>query len=150
MTQASNEITKKSSIPTWLLIVSVLALIWYAMDLMGFVMRVFFLDQILDGMPVAQQALYKAMPIWVNVVFALEVLGGVIGSIALLVRKSWSLLAYYVCLIGTVAQTCYIIFLSDALETIGAMAVVMPLIAIGICVAMILISKTATKRAWLA
>jgi hypothetical protein len=110
------------------------------MDTSAFFMRVFMSDDAIASMPSNQQHLYRDMPNWVNVVFALEVFGGVLGCIALLMLKRWAWILFAISLLGTLAQTTNIWFLTDAISVMGAPAIVMPLIAIVIAVFMILMA----------
>lgn len=141
--------TNQTEFPKWLWVVSLIALLWFLMDLSAFVMRVFFLDQMLDGMPQAQYELYMAMPNWVNIVFSFEAIGGFVACIGLIFKKAWSVLSFCISLFGTLAQTCYIIFLSDAVNVMGTMAIIMPLIAITICVVMIFMARMSKNKSWL-
>ena len=110
------------------------------MDTSAFFMRVFMSDQTIASMPAEQQHLYRDMPSWVNIVFACEVFGGTLGCIALLMLKRWAWLLFVISLLGTLAQTTNIWFLTDAIKFMGTPAIAMPLVAIVIAVAMIFLS----------
>ncbi|SMF04061.1 hypothetical protein SAMN02745866_00327 [Alteromonadaceae bacterium Bs31] len=139
----------KVSVPKWFWIISVLALVWFLMDMSAFIMRVFMLEETLKGMPLAHQNIYLNMPSWVNIVFAFEVFGGVAGSISLLLRKKLVLIGFLISLVGTLSQTGYVYFLSDAFNVIGLAAVIMPLVGITICVALIIFTKSAVSKGWI-
>jgi hypothetical protein len=139
----------KTSVPIWFWIISILALLWYLMDMSAFYMRVFMTDEVIKSMPENQQHLYQNMPQWVNIVFAAEVFGGVLGSLGLLLRKKWALPLFYISILGVLSQTFYIYFLSDAISTIGLPAIMMPLVAIGIGFVMILHTRSSIAKAWL-
>ncbi|MCZ6502090.1 MAG: hypothetical protein O6945_06195, partial [Gammaproteobacteria bacterium] len=148
-TQDVSDTNSKVSVPKWFWAISILALAWFFMDMSAFTMRVFMLDETLKGMPEAHQSIYLGMPSWVNVVFAFEVSGGIIGSVGMLLRKKWALIGFIISLLGTLSQTGYIYFLSDALNVIGMTAVIMPLVAITICVALIIFARSATSKYWI-
>lgn len=133
----------------WFWVISIIALLWYLMDMSAFFMRVFMTDDVIKAMPENQQHLYLNMPLWVNIVFAGEVFGGALGSVGLLLRKKWASPLFVVSIIGVLGQTFYIYFLSDAISTMGAPAVVMPLLAILIGIGMIVLAKSATAKRWL-
>ena len=137
--------TARSKPPVWYWLVSVIGLLWYLMDFSAFYMRVFSLN----SLPELQQSLYTTMPAWVNVVFALEVFGGLLGCIGLLLRKRWSLLLLCVSLLGVMAQSIYVWFLSDAVTVMGNAAVVMPLVAIVIASVLIVVCRHAIASRWL-
>jgi len=126
--------------PRWFWIVTVLALLWFLMDTSAFFMRVFMSDDTLASMPEDHQHLYRDMPTWVNIAFACEVFGGLVGCIALLMLRRWAWLLFGVSLLGTLAQTTNIWFLPDAIDVMGAPAIVMPVVAIVIAVAMLILS----------
>ena len=124
-------------------------LLWYLMDTSAFFMRILMTEEGINAMPENQQQLYRDIPLWVNIVFACEVFGGTLGCIALLLKKKWALPLFTISILGTLAQTANIWFLTDAICTMGALAIVMPLVAIIIAAAMILIAKGAITKDWL-
>ncbi len=144
----TNASSGKASRPTWFWVVSVIALLWYLMDMSAFFMRVSMTDDAINAMPENQQGMFR-MPVWVNVVFAGEVFGGTLGCLGLLLRKKWALPLLVVSILGVLSQTFHIWFLSDAIKVMGAMAVVMPLVAILIGAGMILLAKSALSKHWL-
>jgi hypothetical protein len=143
------ESSDKPSPPVWFWVTSIIALLWYLMDVSAFFMRVLMTEEAINAMAEVQQPLYRNMPLWVNVVFAGEVFGGAFGSIGLLLKKTWALPLFVLSIVGVLCQTFYVYFLSDAISIMGAPAVVMPLVAIAIGVGMIALTKSATSRLWL-
>ena len=135
--------------PAWFWVIAIVALFWYLTDMSVLFMRVWSVDAIVKTMPENQRHLYRDMPLWVNVVFAAEVFGGVLGCIATLFRRSWALPLFVVSILGVLSQTFDIYFLSDAIDTMGTPAVVMPLVAIVIGTLMIVLAKSAIARRWL-
>ena len=140
--------TGRISPPIWFWVISVIALLWYLMDTSMFFMRVFTTDEAIDAMPGNQQGMFR-VPQWVNIVFAVEVFGGTLGCVGLLLRKKWALPLFIVSILGVLSQTFYVYFLSDAISVMGAMAIVMPLVAILIGVGMIVLAKSAISKRWL-
>ena len=112
-------------------------------------MRVFVTEEAIGSMPENQSHLYRDVPLWVNVVFACEVFGGTLGCILLLLKKNWAFPLFLISLLGVLAQTSNIWFLTDAISVKGAPAVVMPLMAIAICTAMIFLARSAISKGWL-
>ena len=145
----ATERSDNTSLPVWFWVISIVALLWYLMDMSAFFMRVFMTDEAIKAMPENQQHLYQNFPLWVNIVFACEVFGGTFGCIGLLLRKKWALPLFVVSILGVLSQTSHIFFLTDAVSTLGAPAVAMPLLAILIGIGMILLAKSAISKAWL-
>lgn len=135
-------------LPLWFWAISVLALLYFLMDSMLFYGRVFMLEQFLKDMP-KQHQLYSAMPAWVNVVFGLEVFGGLMGSLALLSRKKWAFILFGISLIGVLAQSSYIWFVSDAVSLLGNPAIYMPIMGIVFGVIMSMVSRSAISKEWI-
>ena len=139
----------KISPPVWFRVISIIALLWFLMDISAFVMRVFMTGDVIKAMPANQQHLYRNMPLWVNIVFAGEVFGGAFGCVGLLLRTKWALPLFVVSLLGVLSQTFHIYFLSDAISTMGTPAVVMPLLAILIGIGMIAQTRSGISKGWL-
>ena len=143
----NNEINQ--SIPKWFWVISILALLWFLMDMSAYVMRTFMLQEMIVNMSEAHQRLYITMPSWVNAVFAAEVFGGLFGSICLLLKKRFALTLYLISLVGVLLQTSYVYFLSNAIKVMGTAGLIMPLIAIIIGLVMVVFSKSGISKGWL-
>lgn len=139
----------KTSPPVWFWVISIVALLWYLMDMSAFFMRVLMIDDVIKAMPENQQHLYRNMPLWVNIVFAGEVFGGALGCVGLLLRKKWALPLFVISILGVLGQTFHVYFLSDAISAMGTPAVMMPLLAIMIGIGMIVLAKSADSKGWL-
>jgi len=138
-----------STPPVWFWVISVVALLWYLMDTAAFLMHVLMTEETIASMPENQQHLYGDVPFWVNIVFACEVFGGTVGTISLLLRKKWAFPLFVISLLGVLAQTSNIWFLTDAISAMGVPAIVMPLVAIIIGTGMIFLAKSAISKGWL-
>ena len=137
-----------TKLPIWFWAIAILALLYFLMDSMMFYSRVFMLEQFLTDMP-KQHQLYSAMPAWVNVVFGMEVFGGLMGALALLARKKWAFILFGISLIGVLAQSSYIWFVSDAISLLGNPAIYMPIVGIIFGVIMLMVSRSAISRNWI-
>ena len=135
-------------LPIWFWVISILALLYFLMDTMMFYSRMFMLEEMASEVP-KQYALIKAMPAWVNVVFGMEVFGGLMGAIALLSKRKWAFILFCISMIGVLAQSSYIWFASDALSLLGKPAIIMPIVAIVFGAIMIMVSRTGINRGWL-
>lgn len=139
----------KTSPPLWFWVISIIALLWFLMDMSAFFMRVLMTDDVINAMPENQQHLYRNMPFWVNIVFAGEAFGGALGCVGLLLRTKWAFPLFAVSILGVLSQTFHVYFLSDAICTMGTPAVLMPLLAILIGLGMIALAKSAFSKGWL-
>ena len=130
-------------------VISIIALLWYLMDMSAFFMRIFLSDEALLAMPENQRQHIQNIPLWVNFVFAFEVFGGTLGCLGLLLRKKWASPLFIISLLGVLAQTTYIYFLSNSIAVMGWMAIVMPLVAIAIGAGLIVHANSSISKGWL-
>ena len=94
-----NEATRP---PPWFWAISLLGLIWNLLGVGAFVNDVFFLDPAtLDEL---QRDFYLGRPTWALAAYGVAVLGGALGCVALLLRRSWALPMLIICLVGIVLQ----------------------------------------------
>ncbi len=146
----SEKMADLSSKPSWWFwLISIVALLWFLMDASAFVMRVFMLESMIKDMPKDQAAMYLSMPQWVNTVFALEVVGGLFASIALLLKNRRALTYFAISIAGVGAQASYVILISDARSVMGAPAVIMPLMALAIGVGLVYFSRVVISKGWI-
>ena len=145
----ATESSHKKSRPVWFWVISIIALLWFLMDVSAFSIRVFMTDDVIGAMPENQQHLYRNMPHWVNIVFAGEVFGGTLGCVGMLLKKKWALPLFVVSIFGVLSQTFLVYFLSDAISKMGTPAVVMPLLAILLGIGLIVLAKSTISKGWL-
>jgi len=136
--------------PLWFWIVSVVALIWNIMGVMAYLGSAFMTDEVKAEMPPEQLALMENTPAWVTAAFAIAVWAGLLGCIALLLRKKWARPILLLSLIGIIAQMFYSFFMSNASEVYGQVqGVIMPILVIAIGVALVLLARKAINKGWL-
>ncbi len=143
--------SKGASIPTWFWVASGIALLWNLLGLMAFVAQIMMVgsETAMAALPPEQQELYKAMPSWVNIAFAVAVIAGTIGSVGLLLRAKWAFPVFVLSLLGVLGQQAYMFFLSDTFNVMGMGAVVFPLIVLVIAILLILFAKSSISKRWI-
>lgn len=79
-----------SPMPRWLLVVSFLGILWNVYGVYQYAGTFTKAGQVAmtAGMTDAQAAVYLSLPSWVSVVFAVGVFGGLVGSIAMALRRN--------------------------------------------------------------
>lgn len=99
--------------PLWFWVAAILGLFWNLFGLYQFQVTVFSSEAALvaGGMTPAQARVYAGIPVWMNLAFALGVLGGVAGSALLLLRRrlaepvfAASLAGYIVLYVGDITE----------------------------------------------
>lgn len=135
--------------PVWFWIVAIVALLWNALGIMAYLMRVYITNDAIAALPQEQQLYLQNQPAWYMGVFALAVFGGTLGSLLLLLRKALAYIVFVVSLVCVVAQWSYDIFLvenSPAFESSGiVMAILIPIFS----VALVFVSRAAKAKGWI-
>ena len=90
--------------PMWFLLVAALALLWNVLGLYSFYVHFTAGPEIIETWPQAQQQIAAAMPRWIFVPFAIATLGGVIGSLGLLLGRRWAEPVLLLSLLGILVQ----------------------------------------------
>ena len=145
----ANDSSSNSSPPAWFWVVSIVALVWNLMNLGALVMQVLMTAEAIAALPEEQQPLYRDIPIWATLAFAVAAISGTLGCVGLLLRKAWAYPVFVLSALGVLVQIGRIFLLTDAVSILGPQVVVMPLMAIGIGVALIVYSKSAISKGWL-
>ncbi|PCE66696.1 hypothetical protein [Sediminicola luteus] len=138
-----------NTVPKWFTVVAVLALLWNLMGLGSFFMHVFISEEALAVLPEAERNLYGQFPLWTEVVFAIAVLGGTLGSLGLLMRKAWAKPLFWISLVAIIIQMSHNLFMTDAMEVYGNMAALMPTLVVAIGIFMVWLSNKGVNLGWL-
>lgn len=142
--------TDPSKVPVWFKIISIVFLIWNIFGLVVFCLMMFVWntkDALLKaGLNDEQAELTLSTPGWVNVAFAVAVIFGVLGSIALLMKRKIALPLFLISLVGVLAQNSYTYLLSEVIEVMGPGA--SPLVILG-AIAIIPFTISCGKKGWL-
>lgn len=86
----------------WLLPVAALGVVWNAYGAYQFIgsFRQTTDSLMAVGMTQAQAELYLSLPVWISLVFAIGVFGGLAGSIALLMRRTVAVPIFFASFVG--------------------------------------------------
>jgi uncharacterized membrane protein len=136
--------------PTWFLVVAGIALVWNLMGVMAYIAQVTMSPEALAALPAEQQALLASTPAWATGAFALAVFGGALGSLALLIRKTWAFPLLLISLAAVIVQLFHAFFMSKSIEVFGPGGMIMPLMVIVIAAYLLFLAKQAKAKGWLA
>jgi len=143
----ANDQVIRTKPPMWFWIVSALGLIWNGMGLAAFFMQ---MTMDLAALPDAERIFYETIPAWATASFAVAVFGGVIGCLALLLRRSWALTMLLICLAGIVLQISHSLFISNGIEVFGTDGIILPIMTFSVAVFLIWFAKHSKRQGWLA
>jgi len=130
--------------PVWFWIVSVIAFIWNGLGVDGFLGQAYNTERYRSSFTPEQLEIAANAPSWTMRAFAVAVFAGVIGSIALLIRKKWAFSFYLISLIAVIAQMGYFL-INDHYDNIG-----MTISIIVFAMFLLWFSKKAIAKGWIA
>ena len=140
------EIKNKPNTGFW--IIGTIALIWNLLGVFAFIGQMNMTPEMLEALPETERALYENVPSWVNIVFAIAVFGGALGSVLLLLKKKLATPVFIISLFGIIAQMVYNFILSKAADVYGPGGMIMPAMVVLIGVFLVWYSKQATSKGW--
>ncbi len=139
----------KTKPPVWFWIVSAVGLIWNIIGAMAYLGQAYMSVEDLEKMSQAERLLFESQPGWVTGAFAIAVWGGVLGCIALLLRKKWAHPVLLISLIGILGHMIYMFFLSNTFEVVGSDKMGMPILVIIIGVLLVLFARKSKNKGWI-
>lgn len=132
--------------PMWFWIVSILGLLWNIAGVIAFITEI---TMDLRNLPDAQRLFFEQRPIWATAGYAAAVFGGVLGCLALLLRKSWAVLMLVVCLVGIFLQIFHSFALGNGLNIFGPEGLILPAMVFGIACFLTWFANMSRNRGWL-
>jgi len=127
-------------------IIGVVALLWNLIGVASYIMNVTMSEEALAAMPEAEQALYTSVPTLVTSAFAIAVFAGLLGCVLLLMRKSLAYPVFIISLVAIVIQAGYNLFISSALEVLGATAAILPVLIVTVAAYLVWFTSNAKKK----
>jgi len=144
-----NKMNDNIQVPTLFWVISGLALLWNLMGVFAFYTDVTMTSEAIAAMPDAMQSLYNSAPAWTKAVYGFATLGGALGCIGLLLRKSWSVPVLLISLLAIIIQMAHSLFMTNAIELMGTQAIVMPIVILIIGALLYYYSRKSLDNGWL-
>jgi hypothetical protein len=117
-----NESTTKTPIHLW--IVGILAVVWNAVGAFDYIATQYRIESYMSQFTPEQLEYIYAFPVWLDAAWAIAIWASVLGSLSLLLRKSWAVWLFGVSILGLATSTVYNFVLSDGLAMMGAGAAI--------------------------
>lgn len=130
-------------------VISGLALLWNLIGVVTYLVAVTMGPEALADMPEEQAALYADTPWWATSAYAIAVWGGLLGSVALLLRKAWAVPLFVASLVGVIVQMTYTLLLVPTIEMQGLGAAIFPLFLIAIAALLVWYSMRSRQKGWI-
>lgn len=144
----SDDINGGPSTNFW--IISAAALVWNLIGLAVYISQVTAGPEAYANYTEAQQAFMIGRPAWATSAFAIAVSTGVLGSLLLLLRKALAIIMFAASLLGIVLQQMHAFVFANGFEVWGPIGLILPATLIVIAVALLLYSRAAKAKTWLA
>jgi hypothetical protein len=109
-----------TKVPRHLWIVGVLAVLWNAMGAFDYSATQLRIEAYMSGFTPEQLEYFYGFPAWAVAAWAIAVWSALLGSICLLLRKSWAVWLFEISIAGMVITAIYNFVLSDGWKMIGA------------------------------
>jgi hypothetical protein len=138
-----------ASAPGWWTPVAAVALLWNLLGIIGVAAELMVTEEAIAQMEPAIAAVYADAPLWPKFGSVLAVLGGTLGSVALLMRQRWAVAAFAASLVGLVIQNVHAFLLSDLIAVMGGTVVILPLIVMAIAGALLALARHGVAQGWL-
>ncbi len=132
--------------PAWFRVVALLAVVWNAIGVFMYLSSVGLFGDPMTGLSEAERAAASSIPAWITGAFAIGTFAGLIGSLGLLLRKTWAQPVLIVSLIGLLVLEGWIVFFSGALEAFG---LTFPILVSAGAVLLAWLASHARGRGWL-
>lgn len=112
--------------PWHIWVIGIITLLWNTGGFYDFVMMQTQNQNYLAGLPQVQRDFFHQFPIWAHITWAIGVIGAVLGSVLLLLRRAWAVPVFAASLAGMVATTIHNLFVASpsALDLMGMGAVI--------------------------
>ncbi|WP_417445175.1 hypothetical protein [Joostella sp.] len=136
-------------VPIWFWMIAIFSLIWNLTAIGAFVGQMSFSQTSLLAFPVPEQELLKEYPTWLEVVYAVVVFAGILGSLGLLLRKKWAKPLFILSLVAIVVQMSYNLISITSLENFSPEAVILPIFIMFSGLFYVFFSNYSIKRNWL-
>ena len=130
-------------------VIAFIALVWNLIGLAMFVVQVRLTPEMVAAMPAAQQQVHAATPAWINIAFGVAVVFGVLGSLALLLRKHLAPALFLVSLLAIVVQMVGAYAVTPAWQAYGPAGLAMPVMLVVIALYLAWYARNAVAKGWI-
>jgi hypothetical protein len=125
------------------------ALVWNLIGLVFYIGHVTAAPEALAKLPEAQQEFLTTTPLWATAAFAIAVNAGVLGSLFLLLRKTWAVPMFVLSLVAIIVQDVDAYLMRDAFGVLGISSLIVPSMVFVIAVLLLLYSRATKAKRWL-
>jgi hypothetical protein len=149
MTNGNLDNGTNNKVTTIFWVIGVIALLWNLMGVFAFITEMMISEEALALLSEQERLLYEHNPMWHKVVYGIATMSGLLGAVALLMKKRWAVMLFLISLVAVIIQFFYGFFGTNAQEVLGNIAVILPIVVIIIAALLWYYSKKCEQRGWL-
>ncbi|MEG3179859.1 hypothetical protein [Sphingomonas sp. LT1P40] len=143
----ANGFTQK--VPVWFTVVAVILLLWGLMGCASFYAHMVYGPALDPNATDWDREYYAAEQTWQRVVYAIAVVTGLLGSIALLAKSKWAVTLYAVSLVAVVVMFGYIFLATELIAVKGVWTTYFPALVFVVGAFQLWFAAMARGRAWI-
>lgn len=132
--------------PAHLWIVGILAVLWNAMGAFDYSATQLKLEFYMSQFTQEQLDYFYAFPAWMDAAWAVAVWSSMLGSLCLLLRKSWAVGLFGLAILGLAGSSLYSFVLSDGAEMMGSGAAMFTAVIWVIAIVLFFYARAMAKR----
>ena len=134
--------------PAWYWVAAIGALLFECLGCFFYLAEVRLTPEQIAMLPLDQAAMLSARPGWYYAAFGVAVWVGLVGTIGLLLRRSWSVPMLLGSLIAVIVQFSAI-FIVPEMRVVTSDALLGPIVVIVVCYGIFMLARLAKRRGWL-
>ena len=136
--------------PVWFWIVTILLVLWEAMGCYACITQIRLGAAAMGPVDEWSRSYYAALPVWYNAVYAVATFGGLLGGLALLLRRTWASALFWISFVAVIVMFGYAFAATDLIAHKGAAQVLpLPLVIAAIGALSIWFAGHAARKGWL-
>jgi len=117
---------QSGKLPVWFWIIGGVALLWNLIGVYAYWADVTMSEEAIAALGETERGLRNATPGWLTGVYAIAVFAGVLGSVALVLRRNYATPLFGLSLAAIILQMGYVLFGMNALALLGATTAIFP------------------------
>lgn len=139
-----NQTTAKTPVHLW--IIGVVSVLWNAVGAFDYLATQLQVESYMSQFSPQQLEYFYSFPVWADAGWAIAVWGSLLGSVFLLLRKSWAVALFGLAILGMVATTIYNFVLSDGLAMMGSAGAMFTVVIWVIALLLFFYARAMAKR----
>ena len=135
--------------PVWFWVAGIAAILFQGVGVSGYLMDALRSPAQIAQLPLDQRLMWNATPTWIYAAYAVATFAGLVGAIALVARRRWSIALLGLSLLAVIVQFGGIYAVPRLRKVVPPDAMLVPLVIITICALIYALAFHADRRGWL-